>query len=418
MVLGEQKNKDKNIELLARKIWDSNLKYRGKVIIAIEALLGWCGAAITFFSQQEGLKNELLIDGLYLLLVLISSERWISRYLHLDNGKIWTSNKVQKLMEIMRFHAFDVEAYFRLIKRSLWKLQIFHLVFWLLRCLYTFFIERWAWQRGIPALETLFVALLCPYLLCHLKKKYYAYYLCHRKKTVPDTCLTVFGVITGFLGEYLEIAMIFLGGISLSFALGALLTTVFAIAPIREEFVWRRSYFTVFSLFAFLLPMLLVMIWSALIIKKKRTIVMISAGAFVIMLCLSAIEANRYIDFYDGRIVVQNLWESKEYQQKDIAHYRISAENDTIQMTLFMQDQEAIKLVTTSFENSDLYKEKYFGDYSYIADYVQELGEQGISGELQDLKELREEVKDLNKEEQWGLERIVQQLGETEESSE
>lgn len=173
-----------------------------------------------------------------------------------------------------------------------------------------------------------------------------------------------------------------------------------------------------FSLFAFLLPMLLVMIWSVLIIKKKRTIVMISAGAFAIMLCLSAIEANRYVDFYDGRIVVQNLWESKEYQQKDIAHYRISAENDAIQMTLFMQDEEAIKLVTTSFETSDLYGEKYFGDYSYIADYVQELGEQGISGELQDLKVLREEVKDLNKEEQWGLERIVQQLGETEESSE
>ena len=174
-----------------------------------------------------------------------------------------------------------------------------------------------------------------------------------------------------------------------------------------------------FSLFIALVPMLIVMLWSAWgysLIKRRRTIVMVCSVVLVIMLCLSAVEANRYIDFYDGRIVAQNLWKRKEYRQENITHYRISAENSGIQMTLFMQDGEAIKLVTTSFENSDLYEEKYFGDYSYIADYVKELGEQGISGELQDLKKLRAEVKELNKEEQQGLERIVQQLGESEGS--
>lgn len=417
MDLAEQKNKDINLEFLARSIWDSNLKYRGKIIIAIEALLGWCGAAVTFFSQQKGIANEWLVNGLYLLLVLLSCEKWMGRYLHLDNGKIWVDSKVQNLIMVMRFHAFDVESYFKLIRKSLWKLQIFHLVFWLIRCVYVFLVDKWAWQRGIPTFVTLFVALICPYVFCWLKKKYYAYCICHSKKAVSGICLEIFGGFASAVGEYFEIVMVFMGGIFLSFSLGAMFTTVFALTPISEEFVWRRTYFTVFSVFALLLPMLLIMIWSGLILKKLRRGVMISIVVYVLALGLSALEANRYVDFYDGQIVTRNLWESKEYSQKDIAHYRISAENDAIQMTLFMQDGKSIKLVTTSFENSDLYEEKYSGDYSYIADYVQELEEQGIPGELQDLKVLREEVKGLNKEEQQGLERIVQQMGESEESS-
>lgn len=416
MVLSEQKKENTNIELLARKIWDSNLKYRGKVIIAIEALLGWCGVAGTLFSVEGDIQYELLLNGLYLLLVFLSCEKWINRYLYLDNGKIGIDGEVQSLMEVMRFHAFDVEAYFSLIKKSLWKLQIFHVLFWLLRY---FLVDKWTWQRGLPALVTFFVALLCPYLLCLIKKKYNAYYLCHGRKTVWGNCLTVFGIIARFLEDYLAMVMVLLGGTLLSFLLSAFLGTIFAVVPIGEEFIWRRSYFTAFSLLIALVPMLIIMVWAAWgysLIKRRRTIVLICSVALAIMLCLSAVEANRYIDFYDGRIVVQNLWKGKEYRQKDITHYCISAENSGIQMTLFMQDGEAVKLVTISFENSDLYEEKYFGDYSYIADYVKELKEQGIPGELQDLKKLRAEVKELNKEEQQGLERIVQQLGESEGS--
>lgn len=414
MALSEQKNENTNMEVLARKIWDSNLKYRGKVIVAIEALLGWCGVASTLFSQEEGIQYELLLNGLYLLLVLISCEKWISRYLYLDNGKIGIGCEVQGLMGVMCFHAFDVEAYFALIKKSLWKLQIFHVLFWLLRCFCGSFLDTWTWQRGLAALATCIVALLCPYLLCLIKKQYYTYYLCHSRKTVFGTCLSVFGAITRFLADYFAMFVVFVGGTFLSFLLGAFLSTIFVAVPIGEEYIWRRSFFTVFYLFIGLVLMLIVLVWSIwgyTIIKKRRTAVMLFIAVSVIMLCLAAVEANRYIDFYDGRIVVRKLWKEKEYQQRDIAHYCISAEDDGIQMTLFMQDGEAIKLVRTSYENSDLYEEEYFGDYTYIADYVKQLEEQGIPGKLQDLKKLREDVKELNKEEQQGLERIVQQLG-------
>lgn len=414
MVLSEQKNENANIEQLARKIWDSNLKYRGKVIIAIEALLAWCGVANTIFSMEETIQHELFLNGLYLLLVLISCDQWTSRYLYLDNGKIGIEGQVQSLMKLMCFHAFDAEAYFALIKKSLWKLQFFHVLFWFLCYLNCYLEDRWTWQRAVLAFASLFVALLCPYLLCWFKKKDYVYHLCHRRKTVAEMSLKVFATIIRFLGDYLVMAVVLIGGIFLSFLLGAIFSTIFTVIPVGEEFIWRRSYFTMISLFIGLALLLIVMIWAAWgyrLIKRKRTIVMICSVVLVIMLCLSAVEANRYIDFYDGRIVLHNLWKEKEYLQKDIARYRISAEDNGIQLTLFMQDGEAVKLVTASFENSDLYEEKYFGDYTYIADYVKELGEQGIPGELQDLKELREEAKGLNKEEQQGLERIVQQIG-------
>lgn len=405
------------MKVLARKIWDSNLKYQGKVIIAIEALLGWCGLASTLFTMEDAIQYELFLNGLYLLLVFLSCEQWINRYLYLDNGKIGIGGEVQSLMEIMRFHAFDVEAYFTLIKKSLWKLEIFHVLFWLLRCL-GFAEDIRTWRRAVPALASLFVALLCPYLLCWLKKKYYAHYLCHKRESVPGTCLTVFGAIVRFLGDYVEMAAVLVGGALLSMLLGAFFSEIFTVSPIGEEFIWRRSYFTIFSSFIGLVLMLIVMIWAAwgyTLIKRRRTIVMTCVIVFVLLLGLSAVEANRYVDFYDGRIVLQNLRKAKEYRQKDIARYCVSAENGSIQLILFMQDGETIKLVTASFENSDLYEEKYYGEYSYIADYVKELVEQGITGELQDLQELRADAGGLNKEEQQGLEQIVGEIkGETE----
>lgn len=399
------------MEGLARKIWGSNLKYRGKVVIAIEALLGWCGLASTLFTMEDAIQYELFLNGIYLLLVILSCEQWISRYLYLDNGKVGMGGEVQSLLEIMRYHAFDVEAYFAVIRKSLWKLEIFHVLFWLLRCL-GFAENILTWQKAVPALVSLFVAILCPYLLCWLKKKYYAYYLCHRRE-IAGSCLKVFGTIVRFLGEYVEIAAVLVGGVLLSMLLGAFFSEIFTVSPIGEEFIWRRSYYTIFSTFIGLVLMLLVVLWAAggyVLVKRKGTAVMICSVVFVLMLGLSAVETNRYIDFYDGRIVVRNLWKEKEYRQKDIARYCVGAEEGGIQLRLFMQNGETIKVVTASFENSDLYEEKYFGDYTYIADYVKELGEQGIDGELQDLQELREDVEKLNKEEQQGLERIVREI--------
>lgn len=405
MAVSEQENNT----VFARRIWNANLDYRGKIIIAMLSFLGWCGFS-TIYCQEEGIQYELFLNGLYLLLVLISSAAWINRYLYLDFVSRGIGTGVQSLLEVMRFHAFDVEAYFALIRKSLWKLLPVHALFFLLRlCLCGACEYQWTWQKGLLMAGTFLISFLCPYLFCQAKKEYYCYRLCHSQKTTVGICLSVASVILRFLVVLPEVAMIIGGGTVLSFLSGTFLSSIFAVAPIQEGIIWRRNYDTAISGFACLILMLAVSLWAVegyLFIKRKRTAVILFAMLSFAMLALSIVEANTYTDFYDGRIVSRNLWNVKEYQQKDIVRFCISADGSDIQMALFMQDGEKLKLGAASFENSDLYDEKYSGDYMYIADYAEELEEQGISGELRNDKELRESVEELNEEEQEGWERI------------
>lgn len=63
-------------------------------------------------------------------------------------------------------------------------------------------------------------------------------------------------------------------------------------------------------------------------------------------------------------------------------------------------------------EASELYEDKYYSDYNYMADMVERMQERNIPGNLRDVKLIREDVEGLDDQLKEGLEEIILKMGE------
>ena len=60
----------------------------------------------------------------------------------------------------------------------------------------------------------------------------------------------------------------------------------------------------------------------------------------------------------------------------------------------------------------ELYEDKYYSDYNYMADMVERMQERNIPGNLRDVKLIREDVEGLDDQLKEGLEEIILKMGE------
>ncbi|MDY5576043.1 MAG: hypothetical protein SPF70_00980, partial [Lachnospiraceae bacterium] len=146
--------------------------------------------------------------------------------------------------------------------------------------------------------------------------------------------------------------------------------------------------------------------------KIYKRIRWVYVGLIILAVGMLWIEGKFYTEFYEDKIVIADFSGKKEYDYEEIERFEIYEEHESIQMTIYFTDGEKVNLVGNVQEASELYEDKYYSDYNYMADMVERMQERNIPGNLRDVKLIREDVEGLDDQLKEGLEEIILKMGE------
>lgn len=138
---------------------------------------------------------------------------------------------------------------------------------------------------------------------------------------------------------------------------------------------------------------------------------MISFLSLVSAFVLGTVENYRYTEIAGEEIRIRNFWQEDVYGIEEIQGFRIYEDDGSIQLELDFPDRAVEKSFTGWQSLNDLYEEKYYSEYNFIADYVEKFQKLGIEGELGDVEALEKDVEELDPEVKRGLRRIVELMG-------
>lgn len=394
-----------NIEMFAEWVQRKNKTGQNKVILAFIAFLGF-----DFLTALLSGNNSLLflLAGQCIVVVTameVGRYQW-NRYLYLNDKPI---------SEITRLHAFPVKEYFSYVNK---KMAVPTVLLGIFSVLFGIFAgisgeeKIFEWKSFLIMSGFGVICAICPFLVGIWKKKFFMYQskmgtggklnIAHRIGTA------LFLVVEAlFLVCVTVVSVIFLWGL------------LFAVLqpPIEETSVVFRTYEYGNSFIFILLAVLgglWILITSGYHIKKlKRTVIVIAAVFFAAAVVMGIAEMHIYTEFAENQIIVRRLWDTKIYEMEDIESFQIYDENDSIQMKLYFNDSQSVKMIGAAQEYNDLYDQTYYSEYNYLADYVEGLLEMEISGRIEDVEKLRENVKGLDTQLGQGLEKIINLLQET-----
>ncbi len=376
---------------------------------SIFAEAGFAGLAFLYalFGDDNGIGYY---GGGALLLVFaafsIGRHQW-ERYFYVSEGDI--PGKRMPVSQVLRFHAFPAEAYFRYVfsrmNRPFFRVLLFSGIMVFL-----------AWEKvGGKGYEmaAFFVGLgifcaICPYLFGFIMKKHFLFQL----KTGNEGMSHLF--LRGIAALWTAVECIIL---VMSLVVGLLLFWIvvssFLELPMEETVAVCRSYPNKYSIFAVLICIAMWIFGMENNDTKKlsRFFYMISFLSLVSAFVLGTVENYRYTEIAGEEIRIRNFWQEDVYGIEEIQGFRIYEDDGSIQLELDFPDRAVEKSFTGWQSLNDLYEEKYYSEYNFIADYVEKFQKLGIEGELGDVEALEKDVEELDPEVQRGLKRIVELMG-------
>lgn len=379
---------------------------RSKYIISVVVFIAYY---LCFVLMSEGQNIGFVIGGscIAFAVVMDVGRYFIDRYLKVYAEEL-LGEKVE-LVEIMRFHPFDVEEYFGQIRRKmLLPVGILSGYVFLVAFLAGVTEElKIDWKQFALFLFIGAICIAAPFVSYFLKKRLFYFQLRAGKEGKLHIALSI--------GKALFIVPEFIVGIT-ALVVSTLFLSAMLIGAIEPKIddsmlICRHSHQFMYY-YIFLLLAVIGGIWvlcNGLSTKRRKVLCAGTVISFLVAACMLVYTAHTYTEIQNDKIIIYHFGVEKEYQMEDIAAFRIyrEEENEQIQMELTFRDGACEKIIGTSQSCSDLYEKTYFSDYNFIADYVEKMLASGAKGSLEDEEALEGYVQELAPEGKAGLEKII-----------
>lgn len=381
---------------------------RSKFIIAVVIFIAYYLCFVLMSEEQNG---GFFIGGCFIAFIIAmdAGRYFINRYLKIYAEELLLGEKVE-LIQVIRFHPFDVEEYFEQIRRKMsLPVEIMAGYVFVLAFLAGVTEEiKMDWKRFILFLFIGGLCVVAPYVTYFLKKRLFYFQLRAGKEGKLHIALSI--------GKALFIVPEFIVGIT-ALVVSTLFLSAMLIGAIEPKIddsmlICRHSHEFMYY-YIFLLLAVVGGIWvlcNGLSTKRRKVLCAGTVISFLVAACMLVYTANTYTEVQKDKIIIYHFGVEREYQIEDIEEFRIYAEeeNEQIQMELTFGDGACEKIIGTSQSCSDLYEKTYFSDYNFVADYVEKMLDAGAEGKLEDVEELEGYIKELAPEAEEGMKKIVE----------
>lgn len=399
------------MEKCAKWVKMNNPDIKGRLIFAY---IGFVCACFLYVVMSSAWDMKLMAGGGIVVFVsaLSLGKYSCERYSCVESA---FANALKiNISEVMRYHSFDVDEYYGIIKKQLRKSTVLIGICAIVMALVGGFTGEHVVFDGKRAAIFLVVGLIsitAPYIAYYFEKKIFYYQMYNGNVgTVQFICSLISGafflveiifwivssiltllILWGMFGQWVapavdETKIIFRNyndEMGFLFLVAALLGELCLIANYKMKTIWQKVY---------------------------NTAVGICVIVFIVGIVLTIRDSNIYTEFADDRFIVYNFGVEKDYGMEEIQSFRIynNAVDDGIQFELTFNDGKSYKTLSSTSTNSNLYGENYYSEYNFISDYVKSLKNAGINGTLEDEEEIREYVNGLDEEVIIGFEEIVE----------
>ncbi len=380
---------------------------RSKFILAMVVFAGYFAC---FVLMSEERNVSFIIGGgcIAFIIAMDVGRYFIDRYLKVYAEELLLGERVE-LVQVMRFHAFDVEEYFGQIRKKMsFPVGILAVYVFVLAFLPGIEVGKGVdWQRVVIFWAIGIICVAAPYITYFLKKRWFCFQLRAGKEGKLYLALSI--------GKALFVALEILFGIVVlvvsTLIFSSLMMGIMEPKIDDSMMICRHSQGFIYY-YVFLLVAVLGGIWLLCNGFSKKISKVFCVGtviSFLVAGYMMVYTAHTYTEFQNDKIIIYHFGIEKEYQLEDIADFRIYAEeeNEQIQMELTFRDGVRKKIIGTAQSSSELYAKTYYGDYDFIADYVEKMLDKGVEGTLEDVEELEGYIKELAPEEEEGMEKLV-----------
>lgn len=396
-----------NTAKFAQWVKKNNQWAKGKAYLAYFIFLG-IHFTCTMLIPEEG-RRLFLFAGQCLAVAAaadVSRYQW-NRYLYISRNEIVFEEI--PISHVLRLHAFPIRGYFCYInKKMAMTAAMLGIPSLLAGILGGFLAEEkaFAWEKCLITLCFGVISAVSPFFVGLVKKGFFVY---QNKAGIKKGLNHLHHALKGIVLVAEVITLLVVGLVSI-FLFWVFLGAVEQPAIDETKVVYRMYPYCISLIFMLIAGFSALLKGTAFNWNKKKTrkITAIICGTFFLAgAVIQMAEMHIYTEITDSQIVIQRLWNSKNYNIEDVKEFLIYNENDGIQIKLVFYDNNSVKLVGASMENSDLYDQNYYSEYNYIADYAEKLQKAGAVGKIKDIEKLRENVKADDSQLQKGLEQII-----------
>ncbi|MCR5249890.1 MAG: hypothetical protein K6E50_04725 [Lachnospiraceae bacterium] len=381
--------------------------------------IGWIAIWITvwFIMPISGFEHG-IETGLYFLicsgaLLFAASWEYADKFLEIGRAEGATEGPALSLgllgstgrfVNIMRLHAFDSNAYFRILIRRLFPWQA-------LTIAYAAVLGIVRLIEGKVSLCLVLAAALIPVLTLLMRAGGFRHALMHESRR-----MAALGGVIRFayrLAVFILYETVLLSLVLLALAL---IGSSLAMRGIDEKQVAMVS---VGSGNAFLFCILGAVVFGYVVLDtvkggKKRRILNRGLIAAALLGVAAGIgiyahqSVNDILVIHEDGITVKRGGTETEYGLGDVASYRVfPEENDSLQMELAFSDGSREKLFLDSSETTPAWEERYQNRYDYAAELSEKLAALGVKGTVEDRDTLAGCVEDASGNGRKALERII-----------
>ncbi len=403
-----RKDKGNRMEKFLNWVKKNNPGDRSKFIIAMAVFVGYF---FCFVATSEGKQIGFFVAGgcIAIIIAMDVGRYFINQYLKVYEAQ-WLVGVKQEVSEILRFHSFDADKYFQLIRRKIkWLARMLGGCGLLLAFLAGQIEEtkEYQWERVMVFAVIGIICGAAPYITWLLQKKVFLHQLRWGQEGKLHITLTILKGLFAIPEVIVGISVLSVATLLFCVIISDMLT------PKIDEtmLLCRKSegfmYYFVFFLLAFLGG-----IWilcNGLSTKLSKVFCGGTILSLMVAICMLVYSSYSYTEFQNEEIIIYHFGVVKRYEIEDIQSFRIYAEEENmqIQMELLFKDGVSKKAIGTTQTYSDKFEEMYYSDYNFIADYVSKMQAAGVSGTLEEVDKLEEYVEELDGEVKEGLEKIV-----------
>ncbi|MCR4585754.1 MAG: hypothetical protein K5686_08520 [Lachnospiraceae bacterium] len=385
-------NTSDNMRLFYDKVHKMNSSRIGWIAVWLTTLIGipLCGLS----SKENSLSLFYTICAI--LLFLTASINYVKKYLGLSADDsteisfISLASPGSDFADIMRVHAFDTAAYFRVLMLRFIPMQIFSVV-----CIAVPALMGLTDKKAMPVLIAAVVIL--PHLVMLISSLAFRHSLSHESGSVS---LIFSGVISGlytlisFLGYELYLAFLVLTVIAVTADKGMLAgideTEIASVASHYDFFM----YIALISAMAFGYFLNNSMSVNKTARRLHRTLTVISALLMITgIVAYTGLCKNNNVTLRPDSFRLTENGVSREYELGDVESFRVYASEDNRILTdISFSDGKKITLFKYSCSDTPAWSAAYFSDYNYAAELIGKLTALGINGRLEDRDRLYENV--------------------------
>lgn len=303
------------------------------------------------------------------------------------------------LASVMKYHAFDTEAYFQQIAK---KLAVTELVM-----AAGFSISMAVYQRTVmvPAVVLLLAA---PFLLYLLVKGFFKYCLVNDLSVGVKVAINL---IYGF-SLFVSVIVLFVYGLGVVIVGYGIVSDALNVQKVSQDVV---AYYVYQSSMAGVMIILCALFAVSQLYLKGSKFMKYASMALLVLFFLSmvgslAMERANHTVITEQKIIHTSNFQVTEYGYDDVAKVKVSMGNDQMNVDLLMKDGEEIPVVAGTYSNTEAFNQKYDSLYSFLSDLTGKLLAQGAEGSITDVSAIREFVKDYDPVCVKGTEEIIAML--------